>query len=183
MKKFIILVLALVSVVNAQKINWDIVDEKLGYTPDIETLNGLIFKYVNDYRKVNGLDRLKYDDSAYPIIHKQVNYCYNRLKLSHDRNYLDENDLISDFHAHVNKYLGASYDIANENLGSVSHPNIEEYTYDELAYSIFNGWKTSSSHNAAMLVTKHEKASVASIIIINRGDSIDRIYSGIIIWH
>jgi uncharacterized protein YkwD len=183
MKIFIIVVLSLINFVNAQKIDWSIVDEKLGYNPDVETFNGIILKYVNDYRKVNGLRKLQYDNSAYHMIQKQVNHCYLKLKLSHERNYLDGVDLITDFHSHVKKYLGDTYDIANENLGSVYHQNIEEYTYDELAYFIFNAWKNSQSHNAAMLVKEHIKASVASIMVINEGDGMDRIYSGIVIWH
>jgi hypothetical protein len=183
MKKLLFVFLFSASFAKAQTVNWSLTDVKLGNNPDIETLNGMILKYVNDYRKINGLDKMQYDDSAFPVINKQVIFCYERLKLNHDRGYIDKNELIVDFKDHVNKYLGSSYIHANENLGSVAHPNIEEYTYDEIAYFIFKGWKNSPSHNAAMLVSGHEKASVSTIIIVNEGDSVDRIYSGIVMWH
>ena len=183
MKKYIVVLILTLGTVNAQNVNWNLSDSKLGNNPDTETLNGMILKYVNDYRRVNGLGKMQHDNSAYPVIHKQVVFCYERLKLNHDRGYFDKNELVVDFKDHINKYLGSSYTHANENLGSVAHPSIEEYTYDEIAYFIFKNWKNSPSHNAAMLVSGHKKASVATIVIVNEGDSIDRIYSGIVMWH
>jgi uncharacterized protein YkwD len=127
-----------------------------GYSQN--TLDKLVFKKINEYRKSKGLVMLVWDNKT-----------FNASK--HHTTYLVENKVVC--HTEKNntatsksrlEHHGVDFDYSGENCAKVIIGITKEYSSDEyLSSEIVDGWKNSPYHNKIMLGKNYTYGGVSCI--------------------
>ena len=143
MKKILVILLVLFSTIGFSQKPTDIVDKN---NINIVYLEKLIFKGINNHRKLNKKDSLIWDSTLHIESQKHSKWMYDNNKFIHS------NDI----------------NFSGECILFTSSNTLYNWTYDNYSKLILEGWITSTDHNKILLYSgKNGKGAIGISITPN----------------
>jgi len=128
-----------------------------------QTVNDLIIKKINQYRKEYGLTPLKYSAEAKLANTQMLTYMVETSTMPFDHSQKLQSSFgqtFDNFTDRITYLYGYNYNYIGENLCTFD----DKKTDEERANRVLEIWKNSPSHNALLLDTKYDGVCVGSKI-------------------
>jgi len=142
-------------------------------------LDSLLFNKVNDYRILNGLDKIMWDNDIYKAANHHSTYLTllnsspEKAIISHIEK-IDFNDFeeLYGLYERYGKYVSRQTKYIAENVTGTKVFEKNFYSDEKIADITFSKWKSSSKHNSIMLSPKTKYGACSTIVVISEREFI-----------